>query len=387
MAPMTAVNYVFVGLALLGLGARRPGFAACANWLAVPPLFLSTLAIVGYAYGVSSLYKIGPFTSMALDTALSFFIFTLSIMAANTAHGIGNLLISETAGGAVARKLLPTLPLAIFALGWLRLEGERAGLYDMPFGLALGVLLSIVVIVFAVTSTAVKLRKVDLTRRRAEAALGDLNERLEQRVQERTRELAGLSEELTAANASLEKLSLHDALTSLANRRFFDEYITGQLAVARRRQQPLALVLIDIDAFKAYNDRYGHQAGDECLRNVAAALRSCCRRPADMAARYGGEEFALILPDTDLAGAVRIAEMARNAVGRLRAPHAESPTGRFVSISGGAAVLFPSADATVEQLIAAADEHLFEAKRLGRNRIVSARAAPAAFAIAAGNRQ
>lgn len=182
--------------------------------------------------------------------------------------------------------------------------------------------------------------------------------------------LAKLSAELSAANKSLEQLSLHDGLTGLANRRFFDTYLAAQIATARRYKREMALVLCDIDAFKAYNDHYGHQAGDECLKKVAAALRSCCRRPADMAARYGGEEFAIILPDTELIGAAGIAEAARDAVARLRIPHAHSPTAPFVSISGGVAVLLRNSDA--KQLITAADRTLFLAKHSGRNRMVSA---------------
>ena len=130
--------------------------------------------------------------------------------------------------------------------------------------------------------------------------------------------------------------------------------------------------MCDVDAFKAYNDHYGHQAGDESLKQVAAALQSCCRRPADMVARYGGEEFAIILPDTELAGAARIAEAARSAVARLNIAHAHSPAASYVSISGGVAVLFGKGDLTPQQLIAAADQSLFEAKHSGRNRMVSA---------------
>lgn len=188
--------------------------------------------------------------------------------------------------------------------------------------------------------------------------------------------LARLSVELSAANKSLEQLSVQDGLTGLANRRYLDRYLAGEIAVAHRHKRSLALILCDVDAFKAFNDCYGHQAGDECLKQVAAALRSCCRRPADMAARYGGEEFAIILPDTDLSGAARIAEAARDAVAQLRIPHAQSPAAPYVSISGGVAVLLPEADMTTEQLIAAADRTLYQAKRLGRNRMVCAQADP-----------
>jgi len=187
--------------------------------------------------------------------------------------------------------------------------------------------------------------------------------------------LAHLTAELSSANKSLEQLSMHDALTELANRRFFDMYLAEQMGVAHRHQRSLALMLCDADDFKAYNDYYGHQAGDECLKQIAAALRSCCRRPADIAARYGGEEFVMVLPETDLAGATRIAEAARAAVANLKIPHAHSSTGAYVSVSGGVAISPGKVEMTAQQLIAAADQALYQAKRLGRNRIVSAQAA------------
>jgi diguanylate cyclase (GGDEF)-like protein len=188
--------------------------------------------------------------------------------------------------------------------------------------------------------------------------------------------LVRLSAKLNTANNALERLSMQDGLTDLANRRCFDTYLAGQTAIARRNKRALALVLCDVDSFKAYNDHYGHQAGDECLKQVAAALRSCCRRPADLAARYGGEEFAMILPETELAGAAHIAEAARGAVAQLRIPHAHSIAAPHVTISGGVAVLPGSMDLSVAQLIAAADQTLYEAKNLGRNRIVSVQAEP-----------
>jgi len=185
-------------------------------------------------------------------------------------------------------------------------------------------------------------------------------------------ELAALSAQLSLANKALEQQSLHDGLTELANRRFFDTHLALQMGVARRHpQRMLALIMFDMDFFKAYNDRYGHVAGDECLKKVAEVLRSCCRRPADMAARYGGEEFALILPDTDWNGAAHLAEHARYAVAQLQIPHAASAASHFVSISGGIAVFDPRASTTTAELIAAADHALFQAKSLGRNRISS----------------
>jgi diguanylate cyclase (GGDEF)-like protein len=279
--------------------------------------------------------------------------------------------------------LIPTLPLAIFVLGWVRLAGQQAGMYDTAFGLALMVLLSSTVSVIAVAWTAFALHRVDGTRKRAEAEILTLNADLERRVQERTLQLARLSEQLSAANKSLEDLSLHDGLTGLANRRYFDTYLASQVAIAHRHKRPLALVMLDVDAFKAYNDFYGHPTGDECLKQIAAALRSCCRRPADLVARYGGEEFAMILPDTELAGATKIAEAARNAVGVLKIPHARSPTASYVSISGGVAAVVRTFEVSAQQLIAAADQALYQAKHLGRDRIVTASVATAAARIQA----
>jgi len=201
---------------------------------------------------------------------------------------------------------------------------------------------------------------------------------LEQQVQARTADV----QRLGAANASLEHLSLHDGLTDLPNRRYFDAYLAGQMAIARRHQRALALVMCDVDAFKAYTDQYGHQAGDACLKQVAAALRSCCHRPADMTARYGGEEFAVILPDTDLIGAARIAETARDAVAQLKIPHEHSPASSFVSVSGGVAVVLPNVEMTAQQLTEAADQALYQAKQRGRNRIVCARAEPGELHVA-----
>jgi diguanylate cyclase (GGDEF)-like protein len=371
MSPGAAFNLVFIGLTLLTLKARRANLAACAHWLIVPALLVATLATIGYAYGVSALYAVKPYTAMAAHTAISFLVLGLSLLAADSAYGFANIATSNTAGGLVSRRLLPTLPGILFVLGWIGLEGQLLGLYDTRFGLALMVLFSISVCIVAVASTASTLHTVDLTRRRAEAEILILNAGLELRVQERTRELAQVSGQLSLVNTSLEKLSRQDALTGLANRRSFDMYLAEQIAIARRHKRTLALVLCDVDAFKAYNDHYGHQAGDECLKQVAAALQSCCRRTADMAARYGGEEFALILPETELGAAVQVAEAARAAVAQLRLAHAQSSTAPNVSISGGIAVLVRRADMSAEQLIADADQNLFQAKRLGRNRMIA----------------
>jgi diguanylate cyclase (GGDEF)-like protein len=183
---------------------------------------------------------------------------------------------------------------------------------------------------------------------------------------------------LARLSASFEELARRDGLTGLCNRRTFDDYLATQYRLARREGRSLALVMCDIDHFKAYNDLHGHVAGDDCLRRVAQAVQSCCRRPTDLAARYGGEEFALILPETDQDGAMRIAEMARQAVWALQLAHGASPTAPFVTISLGVAISPDVAgrlDDTPTSLIEAADEALFHAKRGNRNRVAPPMAA------------
>jgi diguanylate cyclase (GGDEF)-like protein len=224
----------------------------------------------------------------------------------------------------------------------------------------------------AIGWSAIRLHKIDGARARGDATISTLTEGIEGMAQERTARLAQLSKALNE-NRSLELLSHEDGLTKLANRRRFDSHLASQVALARRKRQTLSLILFDVDAFKAFNDQYGHPAGDECLKQVAAVLKSSCRRPSDLAARYGGEEFALILPDTEAIGAIRIAEDVRRAVAQLKIPHAHSPAGPFVSICGGVSVFMAQLNISEEQLIHRADEALFEAKRTGRNRIVSLR--------------
>jgi len=372
MALATSFNLLFLGLAMSTLKARRPSLAACAHWLVVPPLLVSALAVMGYAYGATSLYALRPYGVTAAHTAVSFVVLILCVLAADSTHGFTSIAISDTSGGIVSRRLLPTIPIMIFVLGLVRLKGQELGLYDAPFGSALMVLMSTAFCVIAVAWTATTLHKVDLIRKVTETENLSLNAGLESRVRERTQELAQVTAQLRLVNGTLELLSKQDALTGLANRRCFDAHLGEQIAIARRYGRSLALVLCDVDSFKAYNDRYGHLTGDECLKRIAGALRSCCRRPADMVARYGGEEFALILPETELGDAAQIAQVAKDAVAQLGIAHEKSRTAPQVTISGGIAVLLHNNSAA--QLITAADQCLYQAKHLGRNRMVAARA-------------
>jgi diguanylate cyclase (GGDEF)-like protein len=168
----------------------------------------------------------------------------------------------------------------------------------------------------------------------------------------------------------LESLSHMDGLTGIPNRRRFDDYLRLEWRRAARSGARFSLLMIDIDDFKAFNDNYGHLAGDDCLKQVAQTLAQCAQRPADMVARYGGEEFVCVMPETDNAGALFLARHMLESVRDLAIAHEHSRTARVVTISVGAATLAPMNEQSPEDLIRLADEKLYQAKQQGRNRIV-----------------
>jgi diguanylate cyclase (GGDEF)-like protein len=184
---------------------------------------------------------------------------------------------------------------------------------------------------------------------------------------ERERELVAVTAQLRALNEELRRLSVLDELTGVANRRFFNVLLTQEWGRAAREVLPLSLIMIDIDFFKNYNDHYGHQQGDHCLRRVAAALNSLAKRPGDYVARYGGEEFVVILAHTGAHGATAVAETLRRTVEELGLEHACSPAHGRVTISLGVASAVPERRGAAEVLVAAADRAVYEAKRDGRN--------------------
>ena len=185
---------------------------------------------------------------------------------------------------------------------------------------------------------------------------------LEARVRQRTHELED-------SNSKLATLSQTDGLTGIANRRRFDEVLAAEWSRAGRSGQPLALAMLDVDYFKAYNDTYGHQCGDDCLRAIADLLGNNVRRAGDLAARYGGEEFVFIAPMTDRDSALNIAEAIRRSLEQLALPHA---TSRFsvVTASIGVAVVVPGQTDTPQSLLQMADAALYQAKQQGRNQVV-----------------
>jgi two-component system, chemotaxis family, response regulator WspR len=188
------------------------------------------------------------------------------------------------------------------------------------------------------------------------------------RRREHERRLVVWARQLEKSNRDLESTVCIDQLTGIANRRHFDNLLRAEWRRATRDHTELSLVLLDLDDFHAFNDRYGHVGGDACLARIAKALAHCLRRASDVLARYGGEELVAILPETDAVGACVVAERLRLCVEELAIPHAGSRCGSVVTLSAGVATLRPTANATPESLVSNADAALFRAKHDGRNR-------------------
>ncbi|WP_229257217.1 diguanylate cyclase [Duganella callida] len=237
------------------------------------------------------------------------------------------------------------------------------------YGSQIGSCIEMLMLAFALADRVyVMRREKEKAQRAAFAAQSDLiaglqeSERLlESRVNQRTRELK-------VANEHLAALSMTDGLTAIANRRRFDEVLSAEWARAARQHHMLAIGLLDIDYFKQYNDHYGHQQGDECLRVVAATFKAQLQRGGDLVARYGGEEFAFVAPATDADQALAIADGVCRAVAALELPHARAPGGTL-TVSLGVASWMPLAGEAPDALLRAADQALYRAKQLGRNRV------------------
>jgi diguanylate cyclase (GGDEF)-like protein len=176
-----------------------------------------------------------------------------------------------------------------------------------------------------------------------------------------------LKEQLEIANYKLEQLASLDGLTQIANRRSFDAWLQQEWLRLTREQDSLALLLCDIDFFKQYNDRYGHLTGDECLKQVANAIKQAAKRPADLAARFGGEEFAVILPNTDSHGASCVAQMIQDNLSKEAIAHENSQISGLITLSIGIAATIPSAHQSPLHLIELADQALYRAKLQGKN--------------------
>ncbi|MGM0410979.1 MAG: diguanylate cyclase [Bacillota bacterium] len=190
----------------------------------------------------------------------------------------------------------------------------------------------------------------------------------------REKELLKTSKKLKKANKKLGKMASMDGLTGLANRRLFDEILEKEMRRAKRKDTTISLIMADIDNFKDYNDNYGHQAGDECLKKIAKAIEDTTNRPSDLAARYGGEEFSVILPETNNEGAIKVAENIRKNIISLEIEHEKSEVAEFVTLSLGvnsSKIIGEVDQKRIEEFIEKADKALYEAKENGRNMVIS----------------
>ncbi len=194
-------------------------------------------------------------------------------------------------------------------------------------------------------------------------------------ISNREKEIETRTEELKEANSTLERLSREDSLTGLANRRWFAQFLTQTWRSALRDNKAISILLIDIDDFKSYNDTYGHQKGDDCLKLVAQAIHRTVGRASDLVSRYGGEEFVVVLGDTPLEGALQIAEQIRAAVESLHIPHKAAKFHRNITLSIGVTSTLPTHDSQPETILIAADRAMYNAKRDGKNRVAFSTAA------------
>jgi diguanylate cyclase (GGDEF)-like protein len=349
MAPNTALNFLLSGLAILIMSTMRIRLTQIivGSFLGSVTMGLGVVAFLGYLSNIETAYGWGNLTKMAIHTAIGFII-------------VGLILLLEARYLSLkAQQKTPSvlLPLILSVLGftiticlWQALHSAESYIGIKPKNfvaegiLIFGGLFSVVIAIavwFAIRS------------------------------REQLRSLRLAQEEILILNQQLEKISYLDGLTEIPNRRSFDAAIEKELGRAFRYQHSIAVILLDIDYFKAYNDHYGHQMGDYCLQKVAQTINSMAQRKTDMAARYGGEEFVLLLPDAMTADAEKIAAMTLQAIADLNIPHEKSKVSSFVTISAGISVCVPSTDTTIKELIYHADQALYEAKAQGRARIIA----------------
>lgn len=366
MAPATALCILLSGLSLLGLNGKT----LLPQTLAILTLCISLTAVIGYMFNVSALYRVGIYSSMAIHTAIALFLLNSGILALRQSSGLIELLISDTAGGRMARSLLTSVPLVVLGIGGVLLVGERQGYYDNRFSLALMATLSIVTLVAVILRTANHLRWVDKSRGRAQAELASLNAALETRVTERTSELEAANDKLLAEIAQRQKiedearrLSMTDELTGLHNRRSFFLLADQLLRTARRNDQSCLLFFIDLDGLKKINDIHGHEAGDLAITAAAQVLKAAFR-DSDVVARIGGDEFVVLAADVGepadgLTARVQALVDEFNASDRCRYP---------IALSMGAVGCSPRELKPLGELLASADALMY-ANKLRRRHV------------------
>lgn len=290
-------------LLLSGFGLLFEGRAVLPQVFASSALFVSLMAFIGYLFDVSALYSVGLYSTMAIHTAIALILLNTGLLVIQQHSEFVELLISDTAGGELARTLLASIPVVVLSIGGALLVGEKLGYYDNRFSLALMATLSIAILVVVILRTARHLHRIDKSRGNAQAQLAALNGALEARVVERTRALKAANSKLMdeicqrqKVEDDVRRLSLTDELTGLHNRRSFFLLADQVLRSSRRNDQSCLLFFIDLDGLKKLNDVQGHEAGDLAIIAAAQVLVAAFRE-SDVVARIGGDEFVVLAAD------------------------------------------------------------------------------------------
>jgi diguanylate cyclase (GGDEF)-like protein len=328
-APATALCFLLVGASLLALHSRW----RVAEALLVPVLAVAAMCLVGYAYSIPAFYGPVSAAKMALNTGAVLLVVAAGIMCAQPNGRVHRILASKDPGDEMARRLLPLAVLVPLMLGWLRIMGQNAGLFGLRVGTWILTMTTIVCLMGVVGWSGASLSRTDAQRRRLER--------------------------------ELHRLAGEDELTHLANRRGFVERLRHELALAARHDTPGALLMIDLDHFKAINDEHGHATGDALLRGVGDALTQRLR-DTDALGRIGGDEFVAYLPHTDVSGATYV---ARQLLGLIH--EASVALGHGIDTTASIGVgLDPGSSVSHEAILKAADGAMYRAKRAGGNRVM-----------------
>jgi len=326
--PSSVLGFLLISVSLMGMNGRRRWEGA----LMAPVVGVAALCAVGWAYSIPGFYAQASFAKMAVNTGIVFVILAAGVVFVRPGGSLQRMLTTTDPGGVMARRLLPLAVVVPLVLGWLQLIGQRRGVYGTPVGAWLLTTATIVCLLAVIALGARSLSRADRLRLRLEA--------------------------------ELHRLAGEDELTGLPNRRRFTEYLRRDLALASHHQIPGALLMIDLDRFKAVNDEHGHAAGDALLRAMSDALRQGLRE-TDLRGRLGGDEFVAYLAHTDPLAARRVAE---GVLARVRTVSVALGPGMQTTASIGIATDYNAAS-DAGAMLDAADSAMYRAKREGGNRL------------------
>ena len=334
IAPNAALCFLLISTALLIIPGRSQGSAIAAQLLALAASLVSIFAVAGYIYGVGAFYIVPAFFPMAIHAAIGFLCLAAVVFIQTAERGLMVPLSDPGPAGRTSRALLPAAVAIPLGLGWLRQTGEQAGLYTIEIGVALMVMATVLILTMLIWWNAKVLLAADSRRRSAEARLA--------------------------------RMATHDYLTSLPNRGHFMERLMARMSGGRlRAEDSFAIIYMDLDGFKQVNDRLGHAAGDQLLRQVAAYLKAQVRRKDDLVARLGGDEFAMLLDR--IASSHDAASVAERIVSEMPSRFGPADNEVPIGISLGI-VVADIHHQTPEALLNDADLALYDAKRGGKGR-------------------